>query len=76
MTLKEIEAIPKEMLTAAQVAPILNADPNSIRLQAHLDPDALGFPVVVHGSRVKIPKRAFLRFIQYGKPQMISERRV
>lgn len=66
-TLQEIEAFPKEMLTAEQIAPILGADVHSIRLQAHADPKALGFPVIVINRRVKIPRQGFLNFCRaYG----------
>lgn len=68
MTLEEIEAIPRQILTAADVAPFLECDPNVIRGQAQRDPVALGFPVVVMGSRVKIPKAAFVYAMRYGRP--------
>lgn len=64
MTLQDIERIPKEYLTAAQVAPVLGSDPQTIRMQARLRPDLLPFPVVCLGSRVKIPKEAFLRVMR------------
>ena len=64
MTLDDIARIPKEYLTAAQVAPILGSDPQTIRMQARLRPDLLSFPVVCLGSRVKIPKEAFLRVMR------------
>jgi len=55
-TLKEIEALPKEMLTANDITEIIGADANSIRLQAHRDSSKLGFPVIVIGSRVMLIK--------------------
>ena len=61
MTLQDIERIPKEYLTAA---PVLGADPQTIRMQARLRPDLLPFPAVCLGSRVKIPKEAFLRVMR------------
>lgn len=64
MTLQDIAKLPKMNLTAADVAPILGSDPNTIRWQAREYPQMLGFPVVVAKSRVKIPKAPFLRF--YG----------
>lgn len=63
MTLTEIRNTTKEMLTPADVAPILGCDPQNIRLQARDCPEKLGFPVVRVGSRTKIPKQAFLKFI-------------
>ncbi len=63
MTLSELEVINRDWLTAAQVAPVLGADPNWIRHQARKNKEALGFPVIVYGSRVKIPKVPFIKFM-------------
>lgn len=60
MTIKDIEQMKDEVLTAAMVAPLLKADPTSIRKQAQADPAKLGFPVAVVGNRVKIPKAGFI----------------
>lgn len=64
MTLQEIESIKKETLTPAQVAKCIGCDPHYIRLEAREEPEHLGFPVVITGTRVKIPKQAFLRFMR------------
>lgn len=64
MTLSDLQNIDREFLTAVQVAPILGADPNWIRWQAHKDKDALGFPVIVMRSRVKIPKEPFIKYMK------------
>ena len=61
-TLEEIERSSAEMLTPTDIAPIFPANPQSIRLQARDNPDALGFPVICIGSRVYIPKQGCLRF--------------
>lgn len=53
-----------EMLTPAEVAPLIGVDPQSIRLQAQSDPKKLGFPVVVIGSRTMIPKKLFFEFFK------------
>lgn len=45
------------------IADILRCDPQNIRNQARTNPDALGFPVTVVGSAIKIPRIPFLRFI-------------
>ena len=63
-TLAEIEALPGEVLTCQQIAPVLGANPATIHLQATDRPELLGFPVIVMGSRVKIPKRPFLAFMR------------
>ncbi len=62
MTLAEIKASPAMWLNVADIAPLLESDPDAIRCQAKEDPAKLGFPVCVIGSRVKIPRRAFLAF--------------
>lgn len=64
MTLQEIEAIPREMLRPSDIAGYLKSNPQDIRTQAQEDPQKLGFPVIIIGSRVKIPKQAFIAFIK------------
>ena len=64
LTLDELEALPVEVLTCSQIAPLLGANPATIHGQATDRPELLGFPVIVAGSRVKIPKRPFLRFMR------------
>lgn len=66
MTLEEIAAIPDEVLTCTQIAPILKANPATLHQQAIEMPWLLGFPVIVAGRRVKIPKRPFIRFMTEG----------
>ena len=63
-TLKEIEALPGEVLTCTQIAVVLSADPHTLHLQAIERPELLGFPVIVAGNRVKIPKAGFLAFMR------------
>ena len=66
MTLSEIKQTDKLMLTPADVAPVLGCDPNGIRVTARTRPELLGFPVSVVGTRVKIPRIAFIKFIEGG----------
>lgn len=66
-TLTEIEAINQDMLTPAIVAEYLGVSPQAIRVQAKNRPELLGFPVIVIGSRVKIPKNAFIKFFKGKK---------
>lgn len=70
MTLDEIMKTDKEMLTPSDVAEILGCDKYSINIQAAEDikngVNSFGFPVVVIRRRVKIPKRAFLKFMTGG----------
>lgn len=66
-TLEEIEAIPCEVLTCLQVSRVLCAGSYCLHQQAMKDPAKLGFPVIVHGTRVKIPKQPFIKFMKEGK---------
>ena len=66
LTLDELAALPVEVLTPALVAPVLCLDQDTIRGQARSCPELLGFPVVVAGNRVKIPKAPFIRFMREG----------
>lgn len=63
MTIEEIKASKKEVLAPVDVAGVLRCDPQSIRVRARQRPDLLGFPVVIMGNRIKIPRRAFLKYI-------------
>ena len=69
MTLSDIEKLDKEFLLAADVAPVLGIDPQDLRGQARTNPELLGFPVIVTGTRVRIPKDGFLYFCRYGIPR-------
>lgn len=63
MTLDEIIVSNEVFLKPSEVAEVLQCDPQCIRVQAQRDPSKLGFPVIVQGSRVRIPRIPFLRFI-------------
>lgn len=63
MTLEELQKSTEIFVTPADVAPILRCDPQCIRKQAQTNPSQLGFPVIVQGSRIRIPRIPFLRYI-------------
>ena len=63
--LEKIATRGKEMLSPADVAPVLGCHPYAINVAAKEDPARLGFPVCLIGNRVKIPRRAFLRWAGY-----------
>lgn len=65
-TLEDLEALPGEWLTCKQIAPILGAKEANIHMQAMDAPYMLGFPVIVIRSRVKIPRRPFIKFMREG----------
>lgn len=67
MTIEEIKSSQEMWLTPAEIADVLETDPNTIRRQAQDDPSKLGFPVVVLCTRVKVNRRGFLRFIGEGE---------
>ena len=63
LTLEDVMRMDCPTLTPNQVAGILNADPNTIRWQAHENPAGLGFPVIVAKRRTYIPRLPFIRFM-------------
>lgn len=63
MTLEEIKRSGELLLIPKDVAPVLGCDPEKIRIQAHENPTLLGFPVVVIGTRVRIPRKPFLQWL-------------
>lgn len=65
MTIQEMLASEAEVLPPTDVAEVLKCDPQYVRLTARDRPEALGFPVIVVGKRVKIPRMPFLRRMGY-----------
>lgn len=53
----------KEVLTPAEIAPILGVDPHYIRVAARQRPELLKFEFFISGNRTKIPRIPFLRYI-------------
>jgi hypothetical protein len=64
MTLEEIRASDKTVLTPSEIAEVLKADAQDIRLAARRNPERLGFNVSVIGTRVKVPRLAFIRWVE------------
>ena len=60
MTIEDIKKMNKEVLTPGDVAQVLGCDPNVLRYQAKQDIKQLGFPASKIGSRIKIPRQAFI----------------
>lgn len=67
MTLDEMRGLDREYLIPGEVAPVLGCDPQDIRVAARKCPERLGFSVCVIGSRVKIPRRGFLNWMDGRK---------
>lgn len=63
MTIDEIKASDRAFLIPTDIAGILGCNAHLIRLEARSNPAALGFPVVVVGTRTRIPRKPFLKFI-------------
>lgn len=68
MTLLELEALPKEVLSPAEIASCLGIDPQRFRTQVWEDQkkrkNSYGFPVIISNRRIKVPKAAFLKFMR------------
>lgn len=73
MTYQEILESDKEFLIPKDVAPVLNCHPYSINIQAKTDPAKLGFPIVMIGTRVRIPRLAFIRWMNCGNAPTITK---
>ena len=59
MTVEEMLASDKPVLTPADIAPVLGRKPYSISIAAKDHPEQLGFPVS------RIPRLSFLKFLGY-----------
>lgn len=64
MTLQELEQLETEVLTPNQVAPILGCQPYTINVATRDGKNPFPFPVIRIGSRVRIPKKPFLKFMR------------
>lgn len=63
-TLPELAArVDREWFTVTEVSGVLNTNPHTLRVTARQRPELLGFPVVVAGNRVKVPRIPFLRYM-------------
>ena len=69
MTIEEIRASDKTFLLPTDVAEVFGCDPHTIRLQARENPSMLGFPVTVMGKQTRIPRVAFLAFVDGKLPK-------
>ena len=60
LTICDLEAMTRETISPCEASEIIGCNPQVLRIQARQAPQALGFPVIVMGTRVRIPRRAFL----------------
>ena len=63
MTYDELIKSDKEMLTVGDIVPILGLAHRTITMQAREAPWMLGFPVIVAGNSIRIPRKGFLSYI-------------
>lgn len=64
MTIDEIKVSDKTVLTVRDVAPVVGLSAERLRDQAKKDPRFLGFPTIVADGNVRIPRLAFVRFME------------
>lgn len=67
MNLEDIKNMDRDTITPAIAAKVLGCDPHYIRVAAKDKPELLGFPVSRIGSRTRIPRLAFIKFMEGGK---------
>lgn len=63
-TIEEIKATEKAFLTCAEIAPVIGSDPHALRVEAKKEHSRLGFPVLIIGTRVKIPTAGFINWYE------------
>lgn len=64
LTWEEIKSSEKDTLCCAEVSKVIGCDPNTLRWQAQEDPLSLGFPVILLKNSVRIPRLAFINFME------------
>lgn len=69
VTLDEIEALPKNMLVPADIAPFLGCATYTINVATEGGNNPFPFPVIRMGRRVRIPK---IPFVQAMRGQTIG----
>lgn len=67
LTLDDIRALDRPYITPEEAGAVTGTNPHSIRIMAHTDPAALGYPVSCPSPhRTQIPRIPFLRFWEGG----------
>lgn len=66
MTWEEIKASDKLILTAQDVAPVLQCDPQTLRLSVRKQKDLIGFNCCIIGQTLRIPRMAFIKWMEGG----------
>ena len=77
LTLADIKQMTKDIITPAEAAQVIGCDPQWIRQIAQDDPERLGFPAIIIRSRTRIPRLAFIKYMEgelaYKKDQGIKD---
>lgn len=63
MTLQEMTKAEKEMLSCKDIAEIVGIGSYNLHRYIMEYPERIGFPVMVTGNRIRIPRIPFLRFM-------------
>ena len=66
MKLDEIRKLTIDMLAPDDIAEVLGSNAHTISLTARQHPERVRFPFTFTGSRMKIPREAFLRWFDGG----------
>lgn len=74
ISIDDVEAMDCETITMTTVGQVLGCNQGALRLQARSDPAMLGFPVVVYGNSVRVPRRAFVHWVRYGNAPVYTRR--
>ena len=69
MTYQEIIMSTKDVLTPADIAPVLGCDPQKIRIQAKQIPESIPFRFIFIGNRMKIPRLGFIAWAEGKKEE-------
>ena len=64
MTLQDLKVMTKAVITPDEAGSVIGTSPQYIRVAARQCPEELHFPVIVIGNRVKIPRIAFINFLE------------
>ena len=64
MRLNDIKEMTCDFLTPSDVASVLQCSPQTIRIIARENPQLLGFNVCTVGNRTKIPRLAFIKWME------------
>ena len=62
--IEELRRMTEDTITPNTAARYLKCNPQLIRTAARQRPELLGFPVSCIGNRVKIPRVAFIKFLE------------